>query len=486
MKFHILIFGCQMNYSDGARIRAILLNCWFSYTDDITKADIVIFDTCSVKQKAEDKITGKLKEIWKHQKVWITWCMIQHNLRNSKINKDSKFKIWNFMWSLKTHNPEIIWLTTDEINEWNDSILKNWNIIGINHAFNPLFHNLIQKWKNIELFFRIDDVWFLPLILPKLWYKIKYDSEIINEYEKIIPNWINTSMNNHSSTAYVPVSTWCNQFCAYCIVPYARWLEKNFPVQQIVDEAKSHIKNWAKEIVLIWQIVNKHPDFIQIIKEILKIKWLERLRYTSPYPTFYSSELLELHEKEPKLCPHIHMPLQSSSDNILKKMFRWYTSSQFKNFVNNIRKLSRSISITTDIIIWFPWETEKDFEDTLKMVKYAKFDMIYMWIYSTRPWTIAERKYPDNIPYKVKHARWSKLNNLLKKISLENNQKEIWSIKKVLINEIISSDEFIGYTDNMKQIIIKNPNNKIIKLWNFVTVKITDGKPFKLYWENIS
>lgn len=492
MKFHILIFGCQMNYSDGARIRAILVNCWFSYTDNISQADIVIFDTCSVKQKAEDKITGKLKEIWKHQKIWITWCMIQHNLRNNKINKDSKFKIWNFMWSLKTHTPQIIGLTTEEINRWNNETMKQWNIVWINHAFNPLFYNLIQKRKNIELFFRIDDVWFLPLILPKFWYKIKYDSEIINEYEKIVPNWINTSMNIHSSTAYVPVSTWCNQFCAYCIVPYARWLEKNFPVQQIVNEAQSHIDNWAKEIVLIWQIVNKHPEFIQIVKEILKIKWLQWLRYTSPYPTFYSPQLLELHEKEAKLCPHIHMPLQSGSNDVLKKMFRWYSTSQFKEFVDNISKLSRPISITTDVIVWFPWETEKDFKDTLDIVKYARFDMIYMWIYSTRPWTIAERKYPDDIPYKVKHARWSKLNNLLKKISLENNQKEIWSIRKVLINQIqqqwnsetLGHWNIIWYTDNMKQIILQT--SKSVKIGEIVKVKITDWKAFKLYWETIN
>lgn len=485
-----------MNYSDWARIKAILLNCWFSYTEDITQADIVIFDTCSIKQKAEDKITGKLKEIWKHQKVWITWCMIQHNLRNNKINKDSKFKIWNFMWSLKTQNPKIIWLTTDEINhpqlnKWDKmDLINEANIIWINHVFNPVFYNLIQKRKNIELFFRIDDVWFLPLILPKIWYKIKYDSEIINEYEKIVPNWINTSMNNtHKITAYVPISTWCSQFCAYCIVPYARWLEKNFPIQQIVDEAKLHIQNGAKEIVLIWQIVNKHPDFIQIIKEILKIEWLERLRYTSPYPTFYSPELLQLHEKENKLCPHIHMPLQSGADDILKKMFRWYTSSQFKQFVDNIHNLSRPISITTDVIVWFPWETEEDFDQTLDMVKYSKFDMIYMWIYSTRPWTIAQRKYKDEVPYKIKHQRRTKLNNLLKKISLENNQKEIWSVKKILINEV-NDLNISWYTDNMKQIIIekttiKRSNLKQIKEGTIATIKVIGGKSFKLYWEII-
>lgn len=504
LKFHILIFGCQMNYSDSARIRAILQNCWFSYTENITESDIVIFDTCSVRQKAEDKITWKLKEVWSHQKIWITWCMIQHNLRQWKINNEKgKLKIWNFMWSLKTKAPEIIWLTTDEINHWNSETLKQWNIIWINHAFNPLFHNLTRKRKNIELFFRIDDVGFLPLILPKLWYKIKYDSEIINEYEKIIPKWINTSMNHHQSTAYIPISTWCNQFCSYCIVPYARGLEKNFPIQQIINEAKLHIDNWTKEIVLLWQIVNKHPDFIEILKEILKIPWLEWLRYTSPYPNFYSKELLTLHEKEQKLCPHIHIPLQSWSDNILKKMYRWYTSWQFKKFIDNILSLSRPISMTTDIIIWFPWETDEDFQETLNIVKYAKFDMIYMWIYSTRPWTIAERKYPDDIPYKVKHKRRTELNNLLKKISLENNQKEIWSTKQVMINEIPnqwSIETFkhwniTWYTDNMKQILIKQTtidsntvtfkqwDTETFKQWDIVTIKVTDWKAFKLYWE---
>ncbi len=409
--------------------------------------------------------------------------MIQHNLRNSKISKNSKLKIWNFMWSLQSTTPKIIWITTQEINNLPDKILQNWNIVGINHSFNPLFHTLTQKRKNIELFFRIDDVWFLPLILPRIWYKINYSSEILNEYDKIIPQWINTSMNKHNSTAYVPISTWCSQFCAYCIVPYARWLEKNFPVEQIIKEATLHIQKWAKEIVLLWQIVNKHPDFIQIIKEVCKIQWLQRLRYTSPYPTYYSKELLELHQSQPKLCPHIHIPLQSGSDQILKKMFRWYTSQQFKNFIEKIHDLSRPISITTDIIVWFPWETDQDFQKTLDLVQYAQFDMIYMWIYSTRPGTIAQRKYPDNIPYKVKHSRWAKLNNLLKQISLENNQKEIWSIKTVMINEIPEQWNITWYTDNMKQIILSNPLNKNFKKWDILKTVITNWKIFKLYWE---
>lgn len=479
MKFHILIFGCQMNYADSARIRAVLQNCWFSYTEKIEEADIVIFDTCSVRQKAEDKITGKLKTLRKDQKVRITGCMIQHTLRNSKFRmQNSKLNIGNFLWPIASKNPEIIWLTTEEINNPSTSHLLPSTLVPINNAFNPLFHKLTQKRKNIELMRRIDDTGFLPLMLKKFWYKIKYDKELINEYEKILPDGFQISMNTHKTTAYVPISTGCNQFCAYCIVPYARGLERYFPVKQIVNEVKIHLKNWAQEIVLLGQIVNKHPEFVKIVKEVLNLKWLKRLRYTSPYPTYYSKELLALHEKEEKLCPHIHMPLQSGSDNVLKKMFRGYTVKQAKEFIDNIRKLKRNISITTDIIVGFPWETEADFKKTLSLVKYGKFDMIYIGIYSQRPWTLAAKQYPDDISRSVKRERWNRLNDVLTDISLKNNKKELWTIRTVLINK---KNEWC--TDNMKQILI-DPK-KTAKIWDFAQIKITKAAPFKLYGEII-
>jgi tRNA-2-methylthio-N6-dimethylallyladenosine synthase len=161
------------------------------------------------------------------------------------------------------------------------------------------------------------------------------------------------------------------------------------------------------------------------LKEILQLEGLERLRYTSPYPTYYSAELLELHEKEKKLCPHIHIPLQSGSTSVLKSMFRGYTAEESYEFIHKIRKLKRDISITTDMIIGFPDETDEEFSDSLKLVEYAKFDMIYMGIYSNRPGTFADKQYKDNIPYEIKHHRREQMNTLLKQISAENNQKEI-------------------------------------------------------------
>lgn len=489
MKFHILVFGCQMNYADSARIKAVLTNCWLLYTENIKEADIVIFDTCSIKQKAEDKITGKFKTIKQNQKIWITWCMIQHNMRNSKLKKEkTKLKIGNFMWSIKTKNPMVIWVSTEEINHMKSSE-KTPEIVGINNIFNPIFHNLTQKRKNIELMRRIDDTWFLPLILKKIGYNISYDQTLIHEYEKIIPKNISTSMNTHQKTAYIPIATWCNQFCAYCIVPYARWLEKYFSIDQIVDEARIHIENGVEEIVLLGQIVNKHPDFTTIIKEILKLQWLKRLRYTSPYPTYYNKELLDLHTKEIKLCPHIHIPLQSWSNNVLKRMFRGYTVEQSKDFINNIKKIKKNISITTDIIVGFPDETEEDFQQTLDLITYGWFDMVYIGIYSPRPGTLAAKNYSDNISREIKRDRRNRLNEVLKDISHKNNEKEIWKNKEILVNKI-SKWILEGYTDNMKQIIIELKDWELkfkdkIKIGEFIMVKITKAIPFKLYGEII-
>lgn len=219
-----------------------------------------------------------------------------------------------------------------------------------------------MQFPNVELFFRIDDAGLLPRFAEKLGYEVGGDVELTNEYSSIIPHGTNQLFKENTKTAYVPISTGCNQFCAYCIVPYSRGLEKNRPVDEIITEVTYHLSQGVEEIVLLGQIVNKHPDFVEIIRQILPLPGLRWLRYTSPYPTYFPPELLELHETEEKLCPHIHMPMQSGSDKILKSMFRGYTVDQFKEFVDNIRALKRPISITTDIIIGFCGETPEDFQ----------------------------------------------------------------------------------------------------------------------------
>ncbi len=502
-KFHVEVFGCQMNYADSARIKAVLIHCWFEYVESIEEADVIVFDTCSVRQKSEDKITGKLTQIDPSKKVWITWCMIQHGMRANKMTKEKKpqqYRVGNFLWKRSLENLQILGLSNQEIKDFQSSVSKTdfnetagkneykKSIIPINYAFNPMFGNLAKTFPNVELFFRIDDVGLLPFILPKLGYEIDDTEQLWNEYEKILPENINTSMNKHNKTAYVPISTGCNQFCSYCIVPYARGLERNFEVEHIVNEVKMHLVNGVKEIVLLGQIVNKHPKFVEILKEILKLDWLEWLRYTSPYPTYYSDELLALHEQEEKLCPHIHIPLQSGSDPVLRKMFRWYTAQQSYDFLNKIKGLKRDIAITTDIIVGFTDETEEDFQKTLDVVEYWSFDMIYIGVYSPRPGTYADRKLVDNVSREEKHDRWDRLNTLLNQCSKKNNLAEVGKIRKVLINEFlwVSRDgvyKYAGYTDNMKQITVFSDDE--INLGDFVQVEITKGVVFKLMGKKI-
>jgi len=499
MKFTIEVFGCQMNYADAARIKTILKSCWHQYTTNQEESDIIIFDTCSIKQKSEDKITGRLTKITSNQKIRITGCMVQHNLRHSKISKKLQnktihwlMKKWNFIGNIKTRKPTITWRNNSDIQNLN----KEWDYIFVNHAFNPFFYNLQKTFHNLELVLRIDDIGFLPIILPQLWYPTN-NNKVFNEYADIIPDFHSNQTtqqaskpknNTNPSTAYIPISTGCNQFCSYCIVPYARWLEKNYPISQIVQEARLQIQNWAQEIYLIGQIVNKHPQFNQIIKEILQIPWLKRLRYTSPYPTFYNDELFTLHQNEPKLCPHIHIPVQSGSNSILKKMFRWYTVGEFKSFINKIHNLSRPISITTDIIVGFCSETEKDFQESLALVAYCHFDMIYIGIYSTRPGTYAATKYQDNIPYTTKHDRRNRLNNSLKQTSAQNNKKELNQKKLILIDQISTKNTnnyvLTGHTSRMKTVEIQTKNSRH-KKWDFVEVEIISTQSLKLYWKEI-
>lgn len=457
-----------MNYADSARIATILKNIGFEQVKTIKDADIVIFDTCSVRQKSEDKITWKLREIPKEKKIRITWCMIWHNMSKSriKLNKNINknwlinMKKWNFIWNLSDiNNKDIPFI--------------------INEVYQPLRSRLKQKFKNLELFFRVDDIHLLPKIVKYIWYDIdSWEIDRIASYVDLMPKVANQTDNEKIKTAYVPISTGCNQFCSYCIVPFARGFEKNRKIEDILKEVQYWVEKGKEEIVLIWQIVNKHPEFAKILKSILKNKNVKRLRYTSPYPTYYNDEIFQLHEQEERLCPHIHIPVQSWSNKILRLMNRWYTVEQFKEFIDKIRNLKRKISITTDIIVGFTDENDEDFQESLELAKYSSFDMIYVWIYSPRPNTRAWKNLEDNIPKEVKKERWNKLNDLLYQISIKNNQEEIWKIKDSIIVWKKNNIRY-WYTDNMKNIEVKDFDEK--NVWKITKIKVQETIALKLF-----
>ena len=476
-----------MNYSDAARIKAVLTNCGRRHVDERDDADVVIIDTCSVRQKSEDKVRWLLKEIREEQKIRCTGCMVGHNLnlKKAKATTSKKYTTGNFLWNVESNEPAIVGLEplTDELRK---TLSPSDEVLYVNHSFDPLRRTMRESFPNTELFFRINDLGFLPFVMRKLWYDVSPDIDVVNEYTWIIPHNANMLFAEKTQTAYVPISTGCSQFCAYCIVPYARGLEKNRDKEEIMKEVEAQIASGASEIVLLGQIVNKHPDFDEIVRRTCETPGATWVRYTSPYPTFYSDTLLKLHETMENLCPHIHMPMQSGSTKVLKKMFRGYTAEQFKEFVDKIRALSRPISITSDVIVWFCTETEEDFQETIDLVRYAKFDLIYMGIYSPRPGTIAARKFEDDVPAAIKKERRHRLNEVLKEVSAENNQTEIGTIKTAIIREI-TDDKIIWYSENMKQVIVEGWKLKvesgIYTPGQYIRIKITSVKSFTLYGE---
>ena len=486
-----------MNYSDAARVKAVLTNCGWKHIDNKEDADVVVLDTCSVRQKSEDKVRWLLKEMSPNQKVWLTGCMIQHNLNLKKTwtTKSKKFQLGNFVWTVMGKEPQLVGLVEMDKDEELKAVVKAFalwkedrtdELLYVNHSFNPLFKQMQTSFPQVELFFRIHDTGMLPYIMNKLGYEVTADVDVTNEYTGIIPHDANMMQQKNTKTAYVPISTGCSQFCAYCIVPYARGLEKNRPMDEIYTEVNAHLDTGVEEIVLLGQIVNKHPDFYEILKTISHMPRVKWLRYTSPYPTYYSDNIFALHNDKENICPHIHMPVQSGSDAVLKKMFRGYTVEQYREFVDGIRRLERPISITSDIIVGFCDETEEDFVKSLELTKYSEFDMVYIGIYSPRPGTYGAKKYEDNVPMKVKKERWARLNDVLIDISTKNNKAEEWLVREMMIRHI-DNEKITGYTDNMKNITIEKTGDlgryEGLQTGTFTTAKIIHTKPFTVYGE---
>jgi tRNA-2-methylthio-N6-dimethylallyladenosine synthase len=343
---------------------------------------------------------------------------------------------------------------------------------------------------NVELFFRINDTGFLPIMMRALGYEVSGDVELINEYTSIVPSDANMLMKNATKTAYIPISTGCSQFCAYCIVPYSRGLEKHRPFDDIMTEVHAHLANGAEEIVLLGQIVNKHPEFANILRAVSDLPQVVRLRYTSPYPTYFSDEIFALHNERVNICPHIHIPLQSGSSKVLKKMFRGYNKEQFQECITKIRALTRPISLTSDIIVGFTDENEEDFLESLELAEQSRFDMVYIGIYSPRPGTYGAKNYEDNVPMSVKKERWTRLNDILIATSAKNNEEEIGTIRTMIVNQI-QDRAIIGYTENMKNVVIERISevgmeflpSADLQTGQFLKVKIVRTEAFKLFGE---
>ncbi len=465
-----------MNQADSEKIAMILLQSWFVKTLDWKESSLVVLNTCSVRQKWEDRVVWFLQEVNKYKKnknilSAITWCMVRKTWMNPKYLKD-KSRDRNLAKSIKTvENQKEIFNNDDK-----------------------LFPRLKDK---IDMVFRIEDIKYIPFMLTHIIWEPIWKEHSFDDYLK------QKQLRENPSQAVIIIQTWCDNYCSFCIVPQTRGKEASRDMQDIIKEAKTAVKDWAKEITLLWQNVNSYgKEFISkkywnkeksrwneglekspfrvLLEELDKIEWLDRIRFTSSNPHDMTKDILDAHFDLKKTCNYLHFALQSWNDQILKRMNRKHSYVDFKKMLEYLRGRDPSFSISTDIIVWFSWEDESMFEDTVKAYMECQFDFVYNARYSVRKWTIAEKIYPDNISNQVKSERWHILNDLLLENIKERNIKMLGKTEEILISWE-KDDQFFGRTRNFKEVFFSKRD--WINIGDLVKVKIKDIDKYVLVWD---
>ena len=417
-KYYILTMGCQLNENDSEKLIGIMEEMGYTKSDDIKNADLYVINTCCVRENAEEKLFGKLGELKKIKEnkniiIAIGGCMMQEEHITEKIKKSYPFV---------------------------DVVFGTHTL----HKFPEDLYTAITKNKKVK------DV-------------IDIDGEI---YEGLP---VKRSSNKQAS---VIIMYGCNNFCSYCIVPYVRGRERSRKPEDILNEIKELAKEGYREITLLGQNVNSYKggenyNFANLLEDVDKIEGIEVIRFVSPHPKDFTDEVIDVISKSSKISRLIHVPLQSGSTNVLKEMNRKYTKEQYLDLIKRIRNKIPDVVFSTDIIVGFPGETEEDFEDTIDVVKQVNFEQIFMFIYSRRIGTRAD-KMKNQILEEIKHKRFDRLKQVFEESVEENNKKYIGTTQKILVEGYSKNnqDMLTGRTDTNKVIIFEGPEELIGKIIN--------------------
>lgn len=435
LKYSILTMGCQLNENDSEKMAGMLEQMGYSEISDYRNADLVVFNTCCVRENAEERLFGKIGEIKKIKEsrnviLAIGGCMMQEEGMLEKIKKSYPFV----------------------------------NVIFGTHTMQNLPENIYKSIIENE---KVKDV-------------IDIDGEI---YEDL------PIKRNDKFKASVTIMYGCNNFCTYCIVPYVRGRERSRAPEKILEEVQGLANEGYKEVTLLGQNVNSYvgnnkiKNFADLLNEVCKIDGIERVRFISPHPKDFSDDVIDAIAKNDKVCKIIHLPLQSGNTKVLKAMNRKYTKEQYLELTFKMKERIPNVVFSTDIIVGFPEETDEEFEDTLDVVRKVNFEQIFMFIYSVREGTVAEKM--EQVPEDKKHERFEKLKELYESRVDENNEKYLNTVQKLLIEGTSknNNDMFEGRTDTNKVVIFKP--NKENKIGDIVTVKILEAHKWYLKGEII-
>ena len=427
----MLTFGCQMNRADSERMIGEMQLDGYEFTDDLSQADLILVNTCCVRESAEEKIYGKLGELKKLKTnkprliIGVTGCMAQKE--GSKIFEHARHV---------------------------DFVLGTGKISKLRSIVQNLESNR-KKLVDVDL------------------------NEFIDEKCRL------SIARENNLSAWIPIMYGCDNFCTYCIVPYVRGREHSRKPAEILDEIKTAVESGIKEITLLGQNVNSYGknlsekySFADLLTAVDKIPNLTRIRFMTSHPKDLNDDVINSISHGKNICEHIHLPIQHGSNRILKRMNRGYTAEKYLELVENIRREIPNVSLTTDLIVGFPGETEEDFEQTLELLEKVRFDAAYTFIYSVRSGTPAE-KFSDQVPDELKHARLTKLMSVQSKISYEINSVMKDQTVEILVEGASKTDSNVwtGRTRSNKIVLFEHGQEKI---GDFVRVKITQPQTWLL------
>jgi tRNA-2-methylthio-N6-dimethylallyladenosine synthase len=408
-KLYIQTYGCQMNQYDSERIAQVMARANYRLTDEPANADLILLNTCSVRDKAEQKVYSALGS-WR------------------------------------------------EIKQQKSSV-----IIGVGGCVaQQEGDRLLKRVAHLDLVFGTHNIHKLPEMIEQVQSAHARPIETAFYRDPSYMEDPNGRTQVQGAKAFVTIMQGCNKVCSFCIVPHVRGREVSRPSEKIIAEVKLLVAQGVKEVMLLGQNVNSYGKtstaeihFAELLHRINAIEGLSRIRFTTSHPQDLSAELIEAYATLDKVCEHLHLPVQSGSDSVLLRMRRGYTRSEYLDRIDRLRQRCPEVALSTDIIVGFPGETDDDFERTLELLGQVEYDEFYSFMYSPRTQTVSAKLYNDDVPEEKKKERLKQVQSVQQEISLRQNKQKIGRIEEILID---------GHSRNKAQVMGRTRTNRIVNI----------------------
>jgi tRNA-2-methylthio-N6-dimethylallyladenosine synthase len=401
-KLYVQTYGCQMNQYDSQRIERVLGRHDYVATDRIENADLILLNTCSVRDKAEQKVYSALGN-WK-----------EHKRRRAGV------------------------------------------IIGVGGCVaQQEGENLLKRMPHLDLVFGTQNIHKLPEMIEEVEAHAARPVETAFYRDPAYMDDGDSPVHVHGAKAFVTIMQGCNKVCSFCIVPHVRGREVSRPSARIIDEVESLARRGVREVMLLGQNVNSYGKtmrgeitFAELLARVNSVPGIRRIRFTTSHPQDLSPELTEAFGTLENLCEHLHLPVQSGSDSVLGRMRRGYTTAEYLGRLARLRQRRPDVALSTDIIVGFPGETDREFADTLELLERLEYDEIYSFMYSPRPQTVSAKIYDDDVPEPVKKDRLNAVQSLQRDIALRKNRKRIGAVDEILVegNSRLRNGQIMGRT----------------------------------------